>query len=152
VVDYEIDDDYQNGGMGSFTVTESGTLDYTTIANSEIELEVRYYPVLPEWAYTNEWHNSMVMAYAADYRPGLSGPCTEGTDCIEVLLLPGERDLNKIAVLINTGEHGWVDDNANGFDDDYADVFDSGNDDLDRRMRWRIPGGNDNLLILSEEP
>ena len=152
VVDYEIDNDYLNGGMGSYTVTESGTLDYTTIANSKIKLEVRYYPVLPAWACTNTWHDSMLMAYAEDYRPGLSGPCTEGTDCIEVLLLPGERDLNKIAVLINTGEHDWVDDGAPGFDDDYADVFDSGNDDLDRILNWRIQGGNDNLLILDELP
>jgi len=157
-------------------VEDSGTVTLADFSVNELTLGVRYYPELPDWAFDNGWHNSMILHYAKGYEPGGTQTCDPlvfdpNTSCIFIRMRdfsatePWNRD--QIAVLLNTGEHGWVDDNTDGDFEDNVDrdsVVDSGNREFDYILRWRDPGdpdsgnswevppGNDNLLILEELP
>ncbi len=151
---YQIDDDWDEGD--SFDVEESGTMDLTNLVLSQLTLGMRYYPVLPDWAFDNGWHDSIMMAYAQDYRPDTPVvPCTEGTDCIQINNLAGNND-NKISILTIAGQHDWVDDGAPGFSDDVGDVFDVENADIldidgTEYLFDRLePGGNDKILVIEE--
>ena len=156
VINYEIDNSYEDGGMGNFQVDQSGTMDFNSIDSAFIDLEFRYYPELPDWAFSNGWHDSVMMAYALDYRPdGLALPCTEGTDCIQINSLAGNND-NKISILTIAGQHDWVDDGPAGFSDDVDDVFDAENADIqdidgtEYLFDRRELGGNDKILVIDE--
>jgi len=171
-INYEIDYDY-DGSSEVFTIDEAGILSYGS-SNRTVVLTMRYYPQVPVWAYTNGWHNSMILHYAAVYKPGGTGACdplgtTSADACLKFKVgnaadfAPANK--NKIAILLNTAEHDWTDSNSDGdYNDpeDWDSVLDNGNRELDYIMRWRWPGdpdsstpreippGNDNLLILGE--
>ena len=128
----------------------TGTVDLVDFSVNELTLGIRYYPELPQWAFDNGWHDSIMMAYAQDYRPDTPVvPCTEGTDCIQINNFAGNND-NKISILTIAGQHGWVDEGADGFTNDVGDVFDVENDDLDRFFDARANPGNDKILIVEE--
>jgi len=111
---------------------------------------MRYYPELPGRAFDNGWQDSIMMAYAADYRPDtLTNPCSEGTDCIQVNNISGNND-DKISILTIAGQHDWNDQGLNGLFDDVGDVFDVENEDLDRIFDARAASGNDRILIIEE--
>jgi len=69
---YHGDEDYSTGG----------TLDMSGFSVSGLELTLRYYPQLPAWAFDNEWHNSIRMAYALEYKPPGTGPCIVDGTCL----------------------------------------------------------------------
>lgn len=128
---YQIDDEY-DAGDSTFVTSDSGTLDDITQLNFDsLTLALRYYPELPAWAFDNNWHNSIMMAYANNYRPdALGGPCAAGTNCIQINNLAGNND-DKIAILTQAGRHNWVDDGDNDFTNNLATIFDGENADID---------------------
>ena len=154
----------------------TGTVDLVDFSVDELTLGMRYYPEIPAWAFDNGWHNSMILHYAERHKPGGTTLCdingSNKTDrCIwirERTSLSDEmRNKDQIAVLLNTGEHGWVDGNADGDFKDSVDrdsVAEYGNREFDYIVRYKWPGdpdsgtpravppGNDNLLILEELP
>ncbi len=150
---YEIDRNYDT----SFDIQETGLLETDDLDFSPLILGMRYYPELPEWVFDNGWQDSIMMAYAANYRPGslTPPPCTVGADCIRINNLAGNND-NKISILTIAGQHDWDDDLADGFGNDIDDVFDDENADIgdvdgteylfDRREQ----GGNDKILVIEE--
>lgn len=164
-LDYEIDRNYD----ASFDVQETGTLEGTDFIVGNITLGLRYYPELPAWVAGNDWHESVLLAYAPAYRPnqiGAPADCSEGTDCIEITGIAGNAD-NKIALLVIGGENDWVDGDTAPqvpdpadffFTDEVDDVFNPENADLDRIFDIRTvqdplaPGdtGLDKLLVVSE--
>jgi len=171
---YEHDRHYHWGDI-SFDPDTEGTVDAGDFSLDELTLAIRYYPVFPAWAFDNGWHNSMILHYAKGYEPGGTQTCDDGvfnpnTSCIFIRERASgathARNRDQIAVLLNTGEHGWVDGNTDGdFEDDVDrdSVADAGNREFDYIMRWKDPGdpdesvdlykvppGNDNLLILEE--
>jgi len=117
-----------------------------------VNLGLRYYPELPDWVFDNGWHDSVMMAYAQDYRPDTPvAPCSEIVlpDCIQINNLAGNND-NKISILTIAGQHDWVDEGADGFTNDVGDVFDVENENLDRIFDARAVLGNDRILIIEE--
>jgi len=150
-VAYEIDYFYLDG-QSDFNNFEDGTL---TVADfgfvpGPLALGLRYYPELPNWAFDNGWHDSIMMAYATDYRPDTpTNPCSEGTDCIQINNISGNND-DKISILVIAGQHDWNDDGLAGLADDIDDVFDAENDDLDDLFDVRAANGNDTILVIDE--
>jgi hypothetical protein len=164
---FEVDDQYDVGDS-TFVASNSGTLDNVSdLTLDSITLGLRYYPVLPGWAFDNGWHNSVQMAYAAAYRPDQIGiDCTEGTDCIAINGFPGNQD-NKKSLLIIAGEHDWIDGDAapqpvvaadTFFTDEVDDIFNLENSDLDstfdiRSVRDPSALGDtqlDKILVIDE--
>jgi len=168
--------EHYHDGDTTIDWNDSGTLDSSGfVIDDTLTLGVRYFPEVPAWAFTNDWHNSMILHYARGYEPGGTQTCNPlvfdaDTSCIFIRMRdfsatePWNRD--KIAVLLNTAEHGWVDGNSDGDFEDHGDrdsVTDAGNREFDYIMRWKDPGdpdsgdawevppGNDNLLILEEQ-
>jgi len=175
---WEIDEHYHTDeGAGDFDPGESGTIDESVfVVEGPLTLGVRYYPELPDWAFDNGWHNSMILHYAERHQPGGTLDCDingsgSSDRCIWIRrraqYTTNNWDKDQIAVLLNTGEHGWVDGNADGDFTDNVDrdsVAEEGNREFNYIIRWRWPGdpdsgtprkvppGNDNLLILEELP
>jgi hypothetical protein len=151
-VSYEYDEHYHEGDT-TMDPTDpdytTGTLDLVDLTPGPLTLGMRYYPELPDWAFDNGWHNSLMMAYAFDYRPDQVAPCSEATDCIQINNLAGNND-NKISILTIAGQHDWNDQGLNGLFDDVGDVFDVENEDLDRIFDARAADGNDKILVIDE--
>jgi len=120
-----------------------------------LTLGMRYYPELPDWVFDNGWHNSLMMAYAFNYRPDQVAPCSEATDCIRINNLAGNND-NKISILTIAGQHNWNDDLDNDFINDLPTIFDAENADIldidgtEYLFDRRELGGNDRILIIEE--
>jgi len=136
----------------SFDNEASGTLSLANfVAGGSLALTLRYYPELPNWAFDDGWHDAVQMAYANDYRPDVAtGPCTPGTDCLDVLNLGGTND-NKISILTIAGQHDWDDQVVpDGLADDIGDIFDSENEDLDNLFDASVVGGNDKIMVIDE--
>jgi hypothetical protein len=138
---YEIDWDYLADDPfpvppRTFVSDKSGTLNLAELTQEgPLTLGLRYYPELPNWVIENNWHNSILMAYAPGYIPGGSGSCTPengdvaigaADDCIVVNNLGGINN-NVISLIAIAGEHDWVDDGVDSNGD--GDFVDPGNDD-----------------------
>jgi hypothetical protein len=145
-VNYVYDDNYD----ASFDNQASGTMSLANlIQGGSLKLTLRYYPELPEWAIDNDWHDSVLMAYANNYRPDIAGACTDGVDCLQINNLTGNND-NKISLLAIAGQHDWDDGDAGGLTNDIGDVFDLENEDLDDTFDVRAANGNDKILVIDE--
>ena len=164
-VRYEIDRHYHDWTEGNtFTIQETGTLDLADLIPGDLTLGMRYYPILPDWAFDNGWHNSIMMAYADDYRPDVLGlDCGANPPCIQINGLAGIND-DKISILALAGEHNWVDGSifppvaADGsFGDDVGDVYNLENSNLDNIFDIRTvedtgaPGDTqlDKILVIN---
>ena len=136
----------------------SGDVNMTGFSLANVNLGMRYYPELPNWAFVNGWHDSIRMAYADTYLPSVATDCDPlmlppvTDDCLS---LPDERGApsNIASVLVIAGEHDWVDDNADapvivGLEDELRDVFDDGNQDNNRT--FSTVRGNDKILVIEE--
>ncbi|MDH3629871.1 MAG: hypothetical protein OER98_02020 [Gammaproteobacteria bacterium] len=92
-----------NPDAGSFYCTP--TLNFTATLN-QLDITADYYPELPLWVRLNNWNDSLLMAYAADYQPGsLSSPPDCGTTppCLTVTDdYTGETN-NKASLLVGAG-------------------------------------------------
>ena len=147
-INYEWDDNYTDG---NWDVDESGRLDFSSLVGPSMRIGLRFYPELPDWVFDNGWQNSVMMAYADDYRPDSGGgPCTAGNDCLAIDNWNGIDD-DKISLFVIAGEHDWVDSDVDGsMDDELAGVFDPENDDRDNQFDAAANGGNDRILMLEE--
>ena len=150
-VRYEIDRHYHT----TFDIQESGTLDFADLGLT-MTVGMRYYPELPDWAFSNGWYDSVMMAYAAKHAPGVAGDCTPGADCIQIDNFVGNND-NKISILTLAGQHNWADDAPLGdFTNDITDVFDAENADIldvdgtEYLFDKRESGGNDKIIVIEE--
>jgi hypothetical protein len=154
---YQLDRHYHEGGGETFQIEESGNLTVADLlAGSTVRLAMRYYPELPGWAFTNDWHNSIRMAYALQYTPPGAGACTIDNDCLKLDDFPGTPQ-NVKSLLVIAGEHDWVDGDPtatvpvapNGnLKDELKDVFDDGNHNNNPTFyRHR---GNDEILVIDE--
>jgi hypothetical protein len=152
-VRFEIDRHYHAGetALGQDDPIESGALNLVDLNPGVMALGMRYYPELPDWAFDNAWHNSIMMAYADDYDPDPISvmPCSEGVDCIQINGTGGNTD-NKISILTLAGQHNWNDDGDNNYTNDLPKIFDLENEDLDNRYDVRAAGGNDRIRIIQE--
>jgi len=118
----------------------TGTVEMDEYIQGPVTLGMRYYPVLPGWAFDNDWHNSIMMGYANDYRPdanGAAGDCAVNAPCLQILGLPGTNN-DEVSILVLAGEHIWADGDTvpfvavdGNFDNEVGDVFNIENSDLD---------------------
>ena len=153
-VRYEIDRHYHE----TYDIQEVGTLRLADLS-LVMTLGMRYYPELPDWAFSNGWYDSVMMAYAPDYLPSsVSVPkdCVANPPCIRINNLAGNID-NKISILTLAGQHNWNDDAPLGdFTDDLTDVFDAENADIldvdgtEYLFDRKEPSGNDKILVIEE--
>ncbi len=144
--------DWDHYYLAGYDIQSTGNLDLSDLltGGGSLALTLRYYPELPTWVFANAWHESVQMGYAADYLPnGPGGPCTAGTDCLQIVNLAGIAN-NKVSLFALAAQHDWVDNGVAGFSDDVSDVFDAENDDLDDVFDRRAVGGNDELLVMEE--
>jgi hypothetical protein len=129
------------------------------LLDSNMTISMRYFPEIPNWAFTNDWHNSIRMAYADISLPSLAGDCVPAADADntnDCLSLPDEQGARRdiASLLVIAGEHDWVDDNANapvivGLEDELRDVFDDGNENNNRS--FSSARGNDQILIIAPQ-
>jgi hypothetical protein len=119
----------------------SGPQDISDFTFGPFTLDVRYYPELPVWAWENEWHNSILMAYSSAFQPDgdlgctpQPSPITSPNDYCLDLMNSGGITNNKAAILVLSGadEDGdaydrMVDEDGNGFSDDLVDIFEGEN-------------------------
>lgn len=146
-ITYEYDSDYTDA---DWNVEASGSLDFSSFPSASVNLGLRYYPELPEWAFNDLWHDSVMLSYALAYRPDNGGPCSEATDCIQLDSSAGNID-NKISILTIAGQNDWIDDGVAGFDDDLIDVFEGENATIANNIFDAKPTlGNDKILIVEE--
>jgi len=165
---YEYDQHYHVGDT-TMDPTDSdyttGTLDLVDLIPGTLALSMRYYPELPDWAFDNGWHDSIMMAYANDYRPDvvLGGNCGANPPCLQIIGLAGANN-DKVSLLALAGEHNWVDGDlipavaADGsFVDEIDDVFNIENSNLDNIFDIRTvedtgaPGDTrlDKILVIN---
>ena len=126
----------------------TGTVNMTDFSVGPLTLEIRYYPELPGWAFDNEWHNSIRMAYALEYEPGSVGPCVVDSTCLQLDDSPGAPQ-NVISLLVIAGQNDWQDEDLNGrLKNDLLSVFNNGNENNNPTFyRHR---GNDKILVIDE--
>ncbi|MFT5741589.1 MAG: hypothetical protein ACI822_002928, partial [Gammaproteobacteria bacterium] len=137
--------------LPSFDIVKSGNFNIAGFTLTALDIGLRYYPVLPDWVASNGWHDSVMMAYADDYIPGATAPCTVGTDCLQITNFPG-ADNNKVSLLVIAGEHDWVDEGTDGFFNDIIDVFGSVNAVIDDTFQVSDLNNNDKILVIDELP
>jgi hypothetical protein len=128
----------------------TGTVDMGGFTVNSVTLGFRYFPELPGWAFTNDWHNSIRMAYALEYAPPGTGSCMGDITCLYLEDSAGAPQ-NVISLLVIGGLHDWTDTDVDGeLADEVADnmgsVFDNGNTD-DNRTFYRHRD-NDKLLVI----
>ncbi len=153
---YQIDRHYHDGGGETFVNEENGTLNLADLTMGDLTLGMRYYPVLPAWAFDDGWHNSVMMAYADDYMPGsiTPPPCAAGGDCLQIDNLPGNNN-DKISLLVIASDHGWNDEGVDGFGNDTGDVFNANNSNGDDIFHIGAiddadPDRDDKILVVDE--
>jgi hypothetical protein len=134
-IDWEYDDDFQS----TFDIQAFGNL-------TDAAVGVVYYPELPAWAFTNDWHHSIQMAIAEDYKPdGNNADCTVN-GCLVVNNLGGVNN-DKVSLLVIAGEiDNLVDDGAAGFLDDLTTQFEVENNTLN--ITYDRRAGNDSVLVM----
>ena len=162
---YEIDRHYHVSDT-TFDDDEIGTLDdVADLTLDSLTLGLRYYPELPDWAFTNGWHDSVMMAYANVYRPDvLGGDCGANPPCLQINGLAGVSN-DKISIVTLAGEHQWEDGSAllgvaadGSFADELGDVFNLENSILDNIFDMRTiedtgaPGDTqlDKILVIEQ--
>jgi hypothetical protein len=122
------------------------------LGGTTVELEMRFYPELPYWAYEDGWHNAIRMAYALEYKPPATGPCIIDTTCLK-LDDAAQTPQDKISLLVLGGEHDWIDTDNDGeladeMEDDKGSVFDNGNTNDNATFYRRR--NNDKILVIEE--
>jgi hypothetical protein len=122
----------------------------TNQSTGNVTIGVRYYPVLPSWAKSNNWHRSIMMAIAPDYLPNGSGTndCLTNTPCLTVSDIGGIKNDKGYLLTIAGSVAALVDDDSpqDGFTDDLQKIFDPENADLDTVFLRRQ--GDDTVLVV----
>ena len=113
---------------------------------NEAAVGVVYYPELPAWALSDQWHHSVQMAIAEDYKPdGNNADCTVN-GCLTVANLGGVNN-DKISLLVIADQiDNLADNGAAGFLDDLTAQFEAENDTTN--LIYDRRAGNDAVLVL----
>jgi hypothetical protein len=113
-------------------------------SNVELAITADYYPEFPLWVKQNNWNDSIMMAYANDYKPGGDKDCDVNSPCLTVTHDYDGLTTNKISLLLGSGSIP-------------ADIADLGtifegenNTPLDLFFDANPAGGNDTILVLDE--
>ena len=127
--------------------------------NSPIVITADYYPEVPLWVAENGWDDAVMMAYMTDFAPGpTTASCTpeDGDtgsgapdDCLVISNVGGVNN-DFSALLVLAGEHDLVDEGANNFLDDLADIFEPENNDVDLvfdRREQAAPGNSNDTVF-----
>ena len=147
---------YEVGGTWNYFGGASQSLDsnndtglLTNLSTGIDTFMLHYFPELPLWAHPDEngWHNSIMMAYAADYLPSGDRDCTTpALSCLVVGDIGGVNN-NKVALLTIAGEvAALTDGGVAGYTDDLIKIFDPENDDTNGTFLRRQ--GNDTVMVL----
>ncbi len=165
---WEEDQEFQDG-HDIFPALNVGSLTYD--GGDSVTVGIRYYPELPRWALTNDWHNRVQVAYSSALQPGGDGNCTAGVDdCLTLQNIGGiSNDKTGLIILSGADINGDVDlglvdglDDAaqapNGdslgigfnllLSDDLADIFEGENNTPDLTFDYRPVNSNDTVLLL----
>ena len=143
-VEYEVDRHFHEGE--AFEIQESGDLVVADLmAASNLSLRMNYYPSLPNWAFTNEWNRSVLMAYAGSYRPGAPVDCTVNVDCLQIADAVGAPHDTQ-SLLVIAGSEEWTDPGLDGFQNDLSAVFDADNHNGD--VDFFHHSGNDSIMVI----
>jgi len=167
---FEIDDHYHDGDTYLYQDEgphDTGSINSSTfVVEGPLTLGIRYYPELPDWALDNGWHESVMMAYAADYRPdnnGATGDCAANPPCLQINGFGGIIN-DKVSILVLAAEQGWVDGDVDpdvaadgSYANDVGDVFNLENSNLDGTFDYRTvedtgaPGDmlRDKILVVN---
>lgn len=157
-VTWEEDEEFQ-AGHDIFPAGNTGNLTYD--AGDTVTVGVRYYPELPRWIESNNWHDMVQAAYSLEMAPGGAGACIVGTNCLLVDNVGGNvDDVNSLLVLsggtedLDPGDTDLSDvigpGAPNFFADDLGQIFEDDNNDLDRTFDNRPTAGlaNDVILVM----
>jgi len=131
----------------------------TYALNSAFSVTADYYPEVPLWVAENDWDDAVMMSYMSDFAPGLTtASCTPedgdvGTgaidDCLVISNMGGVNN-DFSALLVLAGEHDLVDEGANNFLDDLADIFEPENNNVDLvfdRREQATPGNSSDTVF-----
>ena len=120
------------------------TLDNLAVTVNQLDITTDYYPELPEWVRSNRWNDSILLAYADEYKPGGTQTCTTGTDCLTVTEdFDGAMD-DKISLLLGSSMlPATVADLATMFEGENTDP-------LDEEFSAHPLGGDDAMLIMDQ--
>lgn len=152
-VTYDHDDEFKD----DFNIQSSGTMIFD--GADTFAVDMIYYPELPGWLLSNQWHDMVQMAYSSAVQPGGDGTCNAGIDdCLTLVNSSGIQN-NKLALLVHSGidDDGDADDglvdNGGGvppyFGDDLVDIFEGENGTpVDLIYDFRPPNGNDIVKVL----
>jgi type II secretory pathway pseudopilin PulG len=134
-IDWEFDLNFQGG----FLIQAFGNL-------TDAAVGVVYYPELPDWALDDQWHHSVQMAIAEDYKPDGNNTDCNVNGCLTVANLGGVNN-DKISLLVIADQiDNLADDNAPGFLDDLTLQFEAENDTTN--LIYDRRAGNDSVLVL----
>ncbi len=135
----EFDYDFQD----SFDLQGSNNLVFN--GPDKLTVGIIYYPELSRWAIDDEWHHSVQLAIAEDYKPdGNNANCTVN-GCLTVANLAGVNN-DKVSLLVIGGEiDNLNDDGAGGFADDWAAQFEPENDTAN--LVYDRLAGNDRVFV-----
>jgi hypothetical protein len=155
---YQYDDHYHKEGESElWSINNFGDLTAADLlGNATLTLGMNYFPVLPDWAFQNGWHNYIKMAYAPDYQPPATGPCTPDITCLHLADSPGAPQDKISLLLIGRGE--WLDSDEvlpgnpsskdGMLEDELRDVFDEGNHNGNTTYYTRR--GYNKILVIKE--
>ncbi len=123
----------------------TGTVDLSSVTIRSLKISMRYYPEIPVWGYSNRWHDYIRMAYAQEFEPPGTGPCVDGTTCMELADSPGSPQVTALLVISGKGE--WRDLDLNGkLKNDLGSVFDPSNENFNKTFYKHK--GNDKLMVI----
>jgi hypothetical protein len=129
-----------DGGSSHCTVTLT-----PAVTVNQLDITADYYPPLPLWVRHNNWNDSILMAYADDYKPGGDNDCLlPGNTCLTVVDdYPGSSNANR-SLLLGAGSIPAV-------PADLLTIFDDENSTpLDTIFSAHPDLGYDAMLILDE--
>ena len=116
-------------GNAYYDANEAIQLNTAQVIN-QFDITMDYFPPLPSWVHLNQWNDSIMMVYAADFSPVGTANCTAedgdiatgaADDCLVITNL-GAINNNIQALLVLAGEHALEDGDDLNDDGDYVDL------------------------------
>jgi len=134
----------------TFDCTASRSLSAAPVV-VQFDVNADYYPELPLWVRKNRWNDSVMLAYADDYKPGGDNDCMGSTSCLTLRNnFDGQSDDN-ISLLIAAGSMP-----ANSADLENIFELENNAPDEDRNAALNAiydanpVNGDDSILLIDE--
>jgi len=143
---------YGNDNAGSAFCTPTLV---SAVTVNQLEITADYYPELPLWVKLNNWNDSIMMAYANDYKPGGSIDCVANPPCLTLTHDFDGLTNNKVSLLLGAGsiptnsadlENIFETENNVPAEDRPIPLIPATNDIFDANPE----DGNDTILVLDE--